>query len=152
VAVAQFGPGKGDGLGGLDDFGRGRETGILADRYAFRTPALRNVELTAPYGHNGAFFDLREFVDHYSESDVKLLEFNISQLEPSLQLTVLDNKADILATRDPLLEGVVFPPQVVDEVTEFMKALTDPAARNLQEIVPGRVPSGLPIEGGIGRR
>jgi hypothetical protein len=38
----------------------------------------------------------------------------------------------------------------VDEVTEFMKALTDPAARNLQRIVPGRVPSGLPVDGGLG--
>jgi hypothetical protein len=47
-----------------------------------------------------------------------------------------------------LLTGVVFPDQVVDEVTEFMKALTDPAARNLQGVVPGGVPSGLPVEGG----
>jgi cytochrome c peroxidase len=151
VAVAQFGPGKGDGPSLRDDFGRFRETGIPADRYAFRTPALRNVELTAPYGHNGAFFSLRDFVDHYSESDVKLLNFNISQLEPLLQATVLPTQAEILATRDPLLTGVFFPPQVVDEVTEFMNALTDPAARNLQAVVPGRVPSGLPVEGGLGR-
>jgi cytochrome c peroxidase len=64
VAVAQFGPGKGDGPAGHDDFGRARETGLAQDRYAFRTPPLRNVELTAPYGHDGAFFDLREFVAH----------------------------------------------------------------------------------------
>jgi cytochrome c peroxidase len=64
VAVAQFGPGKGDGLTGKDDFGRMRETGRPEDRYAFRTPALRNIELTAPYGHDGAFFDLREFIAH----------------------------------------------------------------------------------------
>jgi cytochrome c peroxidase len=145
VAVAQFGPGKGDGAGGLDDFGRGRETGILSERYAFRTPALRNVELTAPYGHDGAFFGLRDFVDHYSESDIKLRDFNVSQLEPALRGTVLPTLNEILATRDPLLTGVFFPPQVVDEVTEFMKALTDPAARNLDGIAPGRVPSGLSV-------
>ncbi|MFL5403848.1 MAG: cytochrome c peroxidase [Gemmatimonadales bacterium] len=150
VAVAQFGPGKGDG-GGKDDFGRIRETGFAADRYAFRTPALRNVELTAPYGHDGAFFSLRDFVDHYSESDVKLMNFNVGQLEALLQGTVLPTQTDILATRDPLLTGVVFPAQTIDEVTEFMKALTDPAARNLQLVVPGRVPSGLPVVGGIGR-
>jgi cytochrome c peroxidase len=145
VAVAQFGPGKGDGAGGLDDFGRGRETGILSERYAFRTPALRNVELTAPYGHDGAFFGLRDFVDHYSESDIKLRDFNASQLEPALRATVLPTLNEILATRDPLLTGVFFPPEVVDEVTEFMKALTDPAARNLDGIAPGRVPSGLSV-------
>jgi cytochrome c peroxidase len=151
VAVPQLGPGKGDG-GGNDDFGRMRETGDAADKYAFRTPALRNVELTAPYGHDGAFFSLRGFVDHYSESATKLMNYNPAQLEPSLRGTVLNNKTDILSTRDPLLTGVVFSPQVVDEVTEFMKALTDPAARNLQGVVPGRVPSGLSIDGGIGPR
>ena len=129
----------------MDDFGRGRETGVLAERYAFRTPPLRNVELTSPYGHDGAFLSLRDFVDHYSESDVKLRDFDASQLEPVLRGTVLATVEDILATRDPLLTGVSFSPQVVDEVTEFMKALTDPAARNLSGIVPGRVPSGLPV-------
>ena len=125
---------------------------IAAAKYAFRTPPLQNVELTAPYGHDGAFFSLRDFVDHYSESATKLMNYNPAQLEPSLRGTVLNNKTDILSTRDPLLTGVVFSPQVVDEVTEFMKALTDPAARNLQGVVPGRVPSGLSIDGGIGRR
>jgi cytochrome c peroxidase len=150
VAVAQFGPGKGGGASGRDDFGRELVTGNEADRYAFRTPALRNVELTAPYGHDGAFFSLREFVAHYSESDLKLRDFDITQLEPLLQGTVLSNLTEILATRDPLLEGVVFPDGVIDEVTEFMKALTDPAARNLQNLVPTRVPSGLPVDGGRG--
>jgi len=146
VAVAQFGPGKGDGPAGHDDFGRGRETGVAADRYAFRTPPLRNVELTAPYGHDGAFFSLRDFVAHYSESDVKLHAFDGSGLEPALQSTLRRNFDDILATRDPLLQGVVFNDQTIDEVTEFMKALTDPAARDLSGIVPARVPSGLPID------
>ncbi len=143
VAVAQFGPGKG-GEDGSDDFGRFRESHVAAEKYAFRTPPLRNVELTAPYGHDGAFFSLRDFVDHYSESDIKLMNFDASHPEiPG----VLNNKIDILDSRDPLLQGVVFAPQTVDEVTEFMKALTDPAARNLTGVVPGRVPSGLPVEG-----
>jgi cytochrome c peroxidase len=148
VAVAQLGPGRGDGLGGRDDFGRIKEeTDNPAAKYAFRTPALRNVELTAPYGHDGAFFSLRDFVDHYSESATKLMNYDPNQLEPALRGMVLDNKTAILETRDPLLSGVVFSPQVVDEVTEFMKALTDPAARNLQAVVPGRVPSGLSVDG-----
>jgi cytochrome c peroxidase len=157
VALAQFGPGKGDGAGGRDDFGRERVTGNPAERYAFRTPALRNVELTAPYGHDGAYFDLRAFVDHYSESHLKLEKFlglpvdpNVSLLEPLLRNTLLPTLNEILATRDPLLTGVFFTPQVVDEVTEFMRALTDPAARNLQHIVPNRVPSRLPVDGALG--
>ena len=146
VAVAQFGPGKGDGPSGRDDFGRMRETGRSEDRYAFRTPPLRNVELTAPYGHDGAFFSLREFVAHYSESHLKLRAFDGSEVEPALRGTLLANVEEILATRDPLLEGVVFPDLVIDEVTEFMKALTDPAARDLGAIAPAQVPSGLPVD------
>jgi cytochrome c peroxidase len=147
VAVAQLGPGAGDGAGGLDDFGRMRVTGNPADRYAFRTPPLRNVELTAPFGHDGAIVDLRAFIDHYSESDLKLRAYDPGQLEPLLQGTVQPTADLILATRDTLLNGVFFPAQTVDEVTEFMRALTDPAARNLQGVVPGRVPSGLPVDG-----
>jgi cytochrome c peroxidase len=146
VAVAQFGPGKGDGASLRDDFGRMRETGNPAERYAFRTPPLRNVELTGPYGHDGAFFSLRDFVAHYSESHLKLRAFTGNELEPALRGTLLANVEEILATRDPLLEGVVFPDEVIDEVTEFMKALTDPAARDLSGVVPARVPSGLPID------
>jgi cytochrome c peroxidase len=146
VAVAQFGPGKGDGASKRDDFGRMRETGRPEDRYAFRTPPLRNVELTAPYGHDGAFFSLRDFVAHYSESDLKLRAFDGSGLEPALQPTLLRNFDDILATRDTLLNGVVFPEVVIDEVTEFMKALTDPAARDMSSATPARVPSGLPVD------
>jgi len=146
VALAQLGPGEGDGAGGHDDFGRMRVTCNPADLYAFRTPALRNVGLTAPYGHDGGFTDLRAFVDHYSQSDVKLEQFDVTQLEPVLQGTVLADFDAILATRDTLLDGVFFPPQTIDEVTEFMKALTDPAAKDLGYLVPERVPSGLPVD------
>ena len=147
VAVAQFGPGQGDGPLLNDDFGRARVTGNPADKYKFRTPPLRNVELTAPYGHNGAFFSLREFVAHYSESHLKLAAFNDDALETLLKGTIVPNFPDILATRDILLDGVVFPDQVIDEVTEFMKALTDPRARHLSSVMPTRVPSGLTIDG-----
>jgi cytochrome c peroxidase len=146
VAVAQIGPGQGDGSSFRDDFGRMRETGNPAERYAFRTPPLRNVELTAPFGHDGAIVDLRAFIDHYSESDLKLRSFDVGQLEDALRGTLLPTVEDILATRDTLLNGVVIPPQAVDEVTEFMKALTDPAARNLRRLTPRRVPSGLPVD------
>jgi cytochrome c peroxidase len=146
VAVAQIGPGAGDGAGGTDDFGRMRVTRRAPDRYAFRTPGLRNVELTAPYGHDGAIVDLRDFIAHYSESDMKLNTYSVLQLEPLLRPTLQPNFAEILATRDPLLDGVVFDDQTIDEVTAFMLALTDPAARNLDPLIPAQVPSGLTID------
>jgi cytochrome c peroxidase len=146
VAVPQVGPGFGNGPDGRDDFGRMRQTGDPAHRYAFRTPPLRNVELTAPYGHDGAIVDLRSWVDHYSQSDVKLRAYDPSQLEPLLRTTLLPTAADILLTRDFKLKKLTIAPETVDEITEFLKALTDPAARNLGGLVPERVPSGLTID------
>jgi cytochrome c peroxidase len=143
VAVAQVGPGNGNGT---DDFGRMNVTGNAADKYSFRTPALRNVELTAPYGHDGAYVTLRMFVDHYSESDTKLRNFDVTPLDPDLQGTLQANAEDILATRDTLLNGVVFTDEQVDQVTAFMKALTDPGARDLSRTVPESVPSGLGVD------
>lgn len=47
------------------DVGRFKVTNVDADRYAFRTPTLRNVELTAPYMHDGSVSTLREVIDFY---------------------------------------------------------------------------------------
>jgi cytochrome c peroxidase len=146
VAVAQVGPGQGNGPDGRDDFGRMNVTGKASDLYRFRTTPLRNVELTAPYGHSGAILDLRAFVEHYSESDRKLRAFDAGKLEPSLRGTVLTNASAILATRDTLLEGVVLTDELVDRLMDYMQALTDGAARDLRRLVPRRVPSGLPVE------
>lgn len=49
-----------------EDPGRFKVTGVEADRYAFKTPTLRNVELTAPYMHDGSVPTLRAVVDFYN--------------------------------------------------------------------------------------
>ncbi len=146
VAVAQFGPGKGNGPSLRDDFGRMNITGNESDRYLFRTTPLRNVELTGPYGHDGSIASLRGFVEHYSESDTKLLAFDPLQLEPALQNTLLPNAADIIARRDTLILGVVLTPDLVNKLMDYMSALTDEKARNLSHLAPRRVPSGLPVD------
>lgn len=54
---------------GLDtqskDPGRVAVTGRDGDRGKFAVPSLRNVELTAPYMHDGRFATLEEAVEHY---------------------------------------------------------------------------------------
>ncbi len=54
---------------GLDlvaaDAGAQNATGRADDRGRFKTPSLRNVELTAPYMHDGRFQTLAEVVAHY---------------------------------------------------------------------------------------
>jgi cytochrome c peroxidase len=149
VATPQIGPGFGDGSDGHDDFGRMRQTGNTKHRYQFRTPPLRNVELTGPYGHDGAILSLRTWVDHYSQSDVKLRAYDPNQLEQLLRPTLQPTSTAILQTRDTRLRDLVIPAETVDQITEFLKALTDPASRDLQRFVPARVPSGLPVDGGF---
>ncbi|MBI4569262.1 MAG: cytochrome-c peroxidase [Planctomycetes bacterium] len=48
------------------DAGRAEVVGGRYYRGAFKTPTLRNVALTAPYMHNGAFATLEEVVDFYA--------------------------------------------------------------------------------------
>lgn len=148
VAVAQIGPGKGNGPSGRDDFGRMNVTGLASDQYLFRTTPLRNVEITGPYGHDGSILSLRGFVEHYSESDKKLRAFDPSPLEPLLRGTLLPNADAVLATRDTLLNGVVLTEELVGQLMAYMSALTDPAARTLGRVTPKRVPSGLRVDGG----
>ncbi|MFK7876811.1 MAG: cytochrome-c peroxidase [Paracoccaceae bacterium] len=51
------------------DVGRMGESDDLADAYRFRTPMLRNVALTAPYGHNGAYATLDSIIRHHMYPD-----------------------------------------------------------------------------------
>ncbi|MCB0076360.1 MAG: right-handed parallel beta-helix repeat-containing protein [Anaerolineales bacterium] len=50
-----------------EDVGRFAVTGDEGDRYAFRTPTLRNIALTAPYMHNGVFGSLEEVLQFYAD-------------------------------------------------------------------------------------
>ena len=50
-----------------DDAGLYYRTKLKADMGKFRTPPLRYTAYTAPYMHNGKFFDFEEVVDFYNE-------------------------------------------------------------------------------------
>lgn len=53
----------------LEDFpdkGLGAITGVLTDNGKFKAPSLRNIELTAPYMHNGSIATLEEVIEHYN--------------------------------------------------------------------------------------
>jgi len=49
----------------LEDWGLGGHTGRAEDIGKFKSVSLRNIELTAPYMHDGRFETLKEAVDHY---------------------------------------------------------------------------------------
>jgi len=75
---------------------------------AFKTPTLRNVELTGPYFHNGGTATLEQVVDFYNRggdrrgedgNDTTGLGANHSNLDPDIEVLELtdDEKADLVA-------------------------------------------------------
>jgi len=56
----------GEGTYPLDNQGLFTFTGAPADMGKFRPPSLRNVELTAPYMHDGSIATLEEVLEHYA--------------------------------------------------------------------------------------
>ena len=147
VGAPQLGPGKQSDE--RLDLGRFLQTGRAADRYAFRTPPLRNVTLTAPYLHNGAYADLRAAVRHHLNPAGSLQIYNATTLPVPFRETVRaepEVATGILATLDARL---VAPPVLTDaqlaDVMAFLAALTSPSAVDLSGLTPASVPSGLPV-------
>ena len=90
-----------------EDIGRAAVTGYPWDEGKFKTPSLRNVALRNHWFHNGApqMQDLRDTVAIYG--------------------TGVGGGFDNL---DPVLNGLIIPPAEVDDITEFLHALTDPGS------------------------
>ena len=133
------------------DDGRFRVTGAPADRYAFRTPSLRNVTETGPWGHAGAYADLRRFVVAHAAPRLAAAAYDRAAVLPAL-----DGAADWQAWDDPDARRAVLArlgrPDIVlgdDEVTAlmaFLEALRDPVALDGRLGVPRTVPSGLLVD------
>ncbi|MDX8351386.1 cytochrome-c peroxidase [Cognatiyoonia sp. IB215182] len=149
MGVPQIGPGKAARFEShARDEGRFRVTGDVADLYAFRTPSLRNVALTAPYGHAGAHSDLRSFVVAHLDPKAGLQAYDLTQATlPEMPVDDAGGLADSPAIMAAISEE---PIAVTDaEVTAliaFLDALTDPIAVEGRLGIPETVPSGLPVD------
>ena len=149
MGAPQIGPGKAARFEShARDEGRFRVTGDAHDLYAFRTPSLRNVALTAPYGHAGAHRDLRSFVEAHLDPVRALQTYDIAAAVLP-ELSVDDTRG--LQDASAVAAAVSYvPPQITDaQVTAliaFLDALTDPAAIEGRLGIPDAVPSRLPID------
>lgn len=137
VGAPQIGPGgtKQPPL----DFGRGEHEGFEFYQFAFRVAPLRNVELTAPYFHSGAYPTLEAVVRHYNDPVEALRSYDPSQLAPDVRPLYHGDNATVnavLETLDHRLRlGLDLTDAEIDDLVAFLKALTDPAARNLASAV-----------------
>ncbi|HEY0063488.1 MAG TPA: cytochrome c peroxidase [Telluria sp.] len=82
------------------DTGRFEVSGAERDRWAYRTPSLRNVAITGPYMHNGSIATLEEVIDFYARGG-------------------MDNGA-----RDPLLKPLTLNVQDKKDLAAFLRSLT----------------------------
>jgi cytochrome c peroxidase len=150
LGFPQVGPGMGNGT--RDDFGRERQSGNSAQRGAFRTPTLLNVELTAPFGHAGSYATLTQVVEHYI-----LPQDTVNAFLSGRQWCALPQFADLggcggdAATVDsntraalarmeairladpaggmPLVNLALGSPEDTPRLVAFMRALTDPCLK-----------------------
>lgn len=113
---------RGPGFQGTphDDLGRWVATRLDKDRYAFRTPALRSVALTAPYMHSGGYDSLREVVEFFNRGGGDHALVNPNRLD---------------------IAPLGLSEQQVDDLVAFLESLTDDPG----VATPERVPSGLDV-------
>lgn len=131
------------------DLGLGEHREGDVYRFAFRVAPLRNVELTAPYFHSGAYPALEAVVRHYLDLPTALTSYDPAQLAPDVRPYYRGDPgtiAAVLATLDGRLrQPMALTEGEVADLVAFLRSLTDPAARDLRALVPARVPSGLPV-------
>lgn len=83
------------------DFGRYYVTKDHQDRGKFKTPTLRNIELTSPYKHNGEQVTLEEVIDNY------------------------DSGGKMFFNKDSLIKPINLNYQERTDLINFLKTLTD---------------------------
>lgn len=79
---------------------------------AFKTPGLRNIELTGPYMHNGGMKNLTEVVQFYTRR-ADFFKQNIQDLDPDVDG----------------IEELQGNPEKIQAVVDFLKTLTDERVR-----------------------
>jgi cytochrome c peroxidase len=156
LGLPPFGPGRTRRFDPMvRDVGVMGETDRLEDAYRFRTPMLRNVELTAPYGHNGAYPTLQGIIRHHLNPDSALASWSpeTANLPHAPWLEAIDfvvwNDAREMARQARFrdIAPVALTDNDVADLVAFLKSLTGTTSVTTPPLgVPDTVPSGLPVD------
>jgi cytochrome c peroxidase len=109
------GDGIGDGLYPADNHGLREFTLLPEDEGKFRAPTLRNIELTAPYMHDGSIATLDEVIDHYARGGRLILPPDPNAGDGALSPN----------NTSGFINGFVITAEERLDLIEFFKSLTD---------------------------
>ncbi len=155
AGLPAFGPGRNRKFDPINrDVGRMVKTDRLDDAYRFRTPSLRNVAVTAPYGHNGAYPTLRDMIRHMADpvGSRMLWQREMARLPavPWLAATdfvVQEDRLEMARQAQTIeIVPVRLSNEAIGEIEAFLETLTDPTPFDRPLGVPESVPSGLPVD------
>lgn len=135
IAAPQIGRGK--HFNQIDN-GRREATQNNDDRFKFRTPSLLNITETSPYTHAGAFYSLKQTIEHHLAPEASLNNFDfsmqdnpqmkyVSKLYPDSKKISLMALKKLQETNDSLLpQQVSLTEEQLTNLIAFLSALTDP--------------------------
>ena len=155
IALPQFGPGRTRIMDPfVRDVGRMGETDNLEDAYRFRTQSLRNVALTAPYGHNGSYATLEGIIRHHLDPINSLENWDPSQVIlpeaewlEDIDFVVLEDRLERERLKSRIdIEPIDLTKEEISELVSFMHALTGTESIWGKLGRPDKVPSGLPVD------
>lgn len=136
------------------DRGRLNESDRLEDSYRFRTPSLRNVAATGPYGHNGAYTTLEGIIRHHISPEESLEQYQADQLVMPQDEYL--RKTDFIAQQDVRemqrlrryrdIDLPALSDSEIQQLVSFLHALTDQTSLYGKFGAPSAVPSGLPLD------
>ncbi len=155
LGLPPFGPGRTRNFDPMvRDVGRMGETDRLEDAYRFRTPMLRNVALTAPYGHNGAYPTLEGIIRHHLDPDAALASWTPQTAAlpaapwlEAIDFVVWQDRFEMERQRSVRdVTAMTLTQGEIDDLVAFLNALTGTSLKTPPFGVPQSVPSGLPVD------
>ncbi len=154
TAVPQIGHGT---IPNDDDWGRYAHSDEEADRYAFRTPTLLNVEVTEPYGHDGAYQTLEAMVRHMLNPETAVSTYDYTQFDSSIRTVNSETHtqsalAQLLHNRANGVKTIVNKELTDDEIADmvnFLLTLTDPCVKDPACLAPWLPDDSLPDPDGL---
>ncbi len=155
LAIPAFGPGRTRPFDPMPrDVGRMAATDMLEDAYRFRTPSLRNVTLTGPWGHDGAYPTLEGIVAHHADPAGMAVAWtpDLARLPDAPWLAagdfaIRDDAAEMARVAAAIdIAPVALSAAEVADLVAFLGALEGGASRYGRLGAPDAVPSGLPVE------